>query len=288
ESVVFPILKYFAICIIVRYYLLGSPNQVQSKESSILKPLKKYLSSKRRAFRPLGVVSHREKVYLYYSNKENSEHTFNLARSKDGFSFSAYRKDLVITNFKQYEDISKCTDFYFTKMKKYYMLRYKKKSDKRFIFATATTSDFQKFEYNYYSPLEQDEFVIIPDKTFNKYHIAYCGEYDISVCRSKDLKRWEVTTPSVLMPRPAFFDKGPLEIETVLQTEKGILLLYHSKIETKKGSTYVVGAALFDKKDPSKLLWRSNEPIWEQAQEWEGYEATPIGVVNHKGSLISY
>ncbi len=258
------------------------------KQPSILKPLKKYLSLKKKDFRPLGVVLHRNYIYLYYISKENEERSFNLARSTDGFSFSSYRKELVITNYKQYEDISKCSDFYFTKMKKYYMLRYKKKSDKRYIYATATTSDLQKFEYNYYSPLDQEEFVIIPGKTFEKYHIAYSGEYDISVSRSRDLKHWEVTTPSVLMPRPTHFDSGPLEIEYVMITEKGILLLYHSKIEKDHKTRYVVGSALFDKNDPTKLLWRSHKPLWEQPEEWNGKKVSPIGVVDVNGQLLSY
>lgn len=261
---------------------------MREKNLAVLKPLKKYLSSKGKDFRALGVVSHRDSVYLYHQSKENTSHSFNVAKSKDGFSFSSYRKDLVITNFKKTEEIQKCSDFHFTKMKKYYVLRYKKKSDKRTIYATATTSDLLKFEYNYYSPLEQDEFAIIPDKKFKELYVAYNGEYDISVSHSKDLKHWEVTAPAVLSPRPEYFDNAPLEIEFTMQTEKGILLFYHSKKEINGKTSFKVGAALFDKEHPETLLWRSNLPVWEQPEEWHGKQVTPLGVVNLNGKIISY
>ncbi|HRN70373.1 MAG TPA: hypothetical protein PLS49_04250 [Candidatus Woesebacteria bacterium] len=261
---------------------------MKKNQFAILKPLKKYLSSKGKSFRALGVTAHKNSIYLYYQNKDNTSHSFNVARSKDGFNFSAYRKDLIITNFKKTEDISKSSDFHFTKLKKYYLLRYKKKSDKRTIYATATTSDLLKFEYNYYSPLEQDQFVIIPEKIYKTYHLAYTGEYDISVSRSKDLKHWEEITPAVLSPRPDFFDNAPLEIEFVMQTEKGILLLYHVKKEVKGHIHYLVGVALFDKDNPSKLLWRSQEPAWQQPEEWNGRKVDHLGIAHLKGNIISY
>ncbi len=261
---------------------------MKEKKLAVLKPLKKYLSSKGRDFRALGVLSHRDSVYLYYISKENTSNSFNIAKSKDGFTFSSYRRDLVITNFKKTEDISKSSNFYFTKFKKYYLLRYKKKSDKRNLNATATTSDLVNFEYSYYSPLDQNNFVIIPDKTFSKYYMAFNGEYDISLSRSKDLKHWEEVAPSVLSPRTEFFDNAPLEIEFVMQTEKGILVFYHVKIKNKSNITYKVGAALFDKENPSEILWRSNEPVWQQPEDWQGKKVTPIGVVNQKGTFISY
>lgn len=261
---------------------------MKEKHLAVLKPFKKYLSSKGKGFRALGLVSHRDYIYLYYTSKDNTSHSFNVARSKDGFSFSSYRKDLAITNFKKTENIDKCSDFHFTKMKKYYILRYKKKSEKRTIFATATSSDLLKFEYNYYSPLEQDKFVIIPEKTFNKEYIAYNGEYDVSISQSTDLKHWQERVHAILSPRPENFDNAPLEIEFVMQTEKGFLLLYHTKTTTRGKTSYKVGAALFDKHDPSQLLWRSNEPVWEQPQEWADKEITSLGVVHLNGKIISY
>lgn len=260
---------------------------VRKTQVEILKPFKKYLAKKSKSFCALGVVTHRNSVYLYYITKENTDNTFNVAKSSDGFSFQPYRKDLVITNFKKTEEIGKCFDFHFTKFKKYYLLRYKKKSDKRTIIATATSSDLLKFEYNYYSSLDQDDFVMIPTMNLNGKYLAYSGENDISVIESKDNKHWKTLVKNVLKPREDKFDNAPLEIEFVMETNKGIMLLYHVKNKSKTTS-YQVGAALFDKEDPTTLLWRSNEPVWKQPEEWNDKKVIPLGVSNLKGSIISY
>lgn len=49
-----------------------------------------------------------------------------------------------------------------------------------------------------------------------------------------------------------------------------------------------MGSALFDKKDPTKLLWRSNKPVWEQPEDWQGKEVVPVGVVELNGQILSY
>lgn len=45
---------------------------------------------------------------------------------------------------------------------------------------------------------------------------------------------------------------------------------------------------MFDLDDPQKLLWRSSNPLWEQASTWDKHEIYPAGVVLHKGKFISY
>jgi len=87
----------------------------------------------------------------------------------------------------------------------------------------------------------------------------------------------------LLSPRNNFFDCGKIETETVLDTEKGDLLIYHSKVK----SLYFVGIALFDHSTNS-LLWRCLEPLWIQPNEWIGKKLNFIGTILHYGHIIGY
>lgn len=110
---------------------------------------------------------------------------------------------------------------------------------------------------------------------------------------SKDLLSWryvknlislEKSDIELLTPRIDFFDSGTIETEGVLNTEKGILLIYHSKVE----KTYLVGIALFDSNDSNHLLWRCLEPLWIQPKVWKGKKVSFIGVIFHTGNIIGY
>jgi beta-1,2-mannobiose phosphorylase / 1,2-beta-oligomannan phosphorylase len=71
-------------------------------------------------------------------------------------------------------------------------------------------------------------------------------------------------------------------------TERGILLLYFVKQYHRESEHYTVGAALFDADDPAKLLWRSEEPIWKQPEEWRGKRVYPMGALKVKEKFILY
>jgi predicted GH43/DUF377 family glycosyl hydrolase len=60
----------------------------------------------------------------------------------------------------------------------------------------------------------------------------------------------------VLAPRKRSFDDALVEAgPPAVLTEKGILLLYNAK--NKENRSYSAGQALFDKKDPKKLIART-------------------------------
>ncbi|MBU0455333.1 MAG: hypothetical protein KKA99_00915 [Gammaproteobacteria bacterium] len=59
-----------------------------------------------------------------------------------------------------------------------------------------------------------------------------------------------------LETRKGYFDEKPMHILGTILVEEGIVFFYFTK------SPCLVGAALFDKDDPEKLLWRSANPIF--------------------------
>lgn len=252
--------------------------------ANLIGSLKDKFNIKESSLRGLGVYLHKNSVYLYYQSKNTYDSTFHVAKSRDGFNFNLYRQHLQITNFTQKENILDCSDFHILKIKNHYLLTYKKNKSIR----AATSTNLLRFEYDSSAPTLRESGIIVPDITFNRQYVMYTGERFIYLALSKDLKNWAPLPQIILKPRLQHFDCGPLKVEHVMLSDKGILVIYHSKITTENGSVYKVGAALFDKKSPTKLLWRTNEPVWEIPADWHKEDVRHIGVVNYQGTLISY
>lgn len=130
--------------------------------------------------------------------------------------------------------------------------------------------------------------MITPTYRFEKKHVMFFGERDIRIASSLDLISWDIREKPVLSPRAKYFDNEALLLGSVIESAKGILVLYYIRKRKREGDLISLGGALFDKKYPSHLLWRSDKPLWQQGNLWQGKSAYPMGVVNFKGKLILY
>jgi predicted GH43/DUF377 family glycosyl hydrolase len=77
-----------------------------------------------------------------------------------------------------------------------------------------------------------------------------------------------------------------------VKTKDGWLLIYYG-VDDKNASKYHIGAMLLDLKDPTKVLYRSNQPILEanEIYEMNGFKpgiAYPCGAVIIKDKLLVY
>ena len=77
-----------------------------------------------------------------------------------------------------------------------------------------------------------------------------------------------------------------------LKTKDGWLLIYQA-VDDKDASEYKVGAMLLDLNDPTKVLYRSAQPILEPREDYEnhGFKAGvvyPCGAVIKDGTLFVY
>lgn len=99
----------------------------------------------------------------------------------------------------------------------------------------------------------------------------YFGDTDIFLAKSQDLIHWEICENeeskkpiSVLHPRPGYFDSRLVEPGPfALYTEKGIVLIYNGSNAANYNDTglpkftYAAGQALFDNREPFKLMNRT-------------------------------
>jgi predicted GH43/DUF377 family glycosyl hydrolase len=120
---------------------------------------------------------------------------------------------------------------------------------------------------------------IVPEKIDGKYWMYWLGTAadktdQMGLSYSTDLIHWtEATDTPVLPRRPEKFDSRVVEPgPPPILTPGGIVLVYNGADDKL---VYRTGVAVFDRKDPRKLLSRSDEPIFAPEKEWERVGQVP-------------
>jgi len=122
---------------------------------------------------------------------------------------------------------------------------------------------------------------LIADRIEGKYWM-YWGEGAIHLATSSDLIRWTPAEDArgepieVLRPRAGRFDSSfPETGPPPVLTRRGIVVIYNGKNATSGGdpnlaaNTYAAGEALFDAKNPAKLLARTEDPVLQPTLPYE-------------------
>jgi beta-1,2-mannobiose phosphorylase / 1,2-beta-oligomannan phosphorylase len=249
-----------------------------------LRKLKTFVKNKKK-IRTLGAFSYNGRVYLYFQLSTDLPTQFNVAVSADGFSFGLEKRKLfikkgVITN----EDISLCKDFSISEYAGYFLLIYVRTENKKTILEKAWSKDLISWTYEgNMIPLSKSG-IIVSNYTLRTKSFLYSSDKSIFTYFSTDLIHWKKEGKELLTPREKLFDSGKIAIESIINSEKGILLLYHSEVK----GIYSVGIALFDRDNPTHLLWRSAEPLWTTPEEWKKKSVHLIGTVLHNGHVLGY
>jgi predicted GH43/DUF377 family glycosyl hydrolase len=120
---------------------------------------------------------------------------------------------------------------------------------------------------------------IVPEKIDGKYWMYWLGTSadktdQMGISYSSDLRHWtEATDTPVLPRRPGQFDSRVVEPgPPPILTDRGIVLIYNGADDQL---VYRTGIAVFDRKDPRKLLSRSAQPIFAPEREWEKVGQVP-------------
>jgi predicted GH43/DUF377 family glycosyl hydrolase len=114
---------------------------------------------------------------------------------------------------------------------------------------------------------------IIATRVNGKYWM-YFGVPDIRIATSDNLLDWTPLEDSdgqaikVLSARPNFFDSWLVEAgPPALLTDRGVLVLYNAG--SLPSRTYSAGQALFDARDPTKLIARSDSAFIKPTESYE-------------------
>jgi predicted GH43/DUF377 family glycosyl hydrolase len=151
------------------------------------------------------------------------------------------------------------------------------------------TSDFLSFRM---SPLHgtaarNKGMALFPRRIEGKYAmIARQDNENLYLIYSDDLRRWEGGQP-ILKPRFPWEFVQIGNCGSPIELEEGWLLLTHGVGPVRK---YSIGAVLLDKRDPSRVLARSSEPLLRpEPSEREGYVPNVVytcGAMTHNDQLI--
>jgi beta-1,2-mannobiose phosphorylase / 1,2-beta-oligomannan phosphorylase len=236
----------------------------------------------------IGTAQRDSEAILYFHYTKGRLNFCKFVTSKDGLEFNGDSKYVTVLNNRGREERHyDWKNFRYSKHDNQYLLTFRS-NRKSSPLKIAHSKDLVRLEHVNIIKSIKEAGCIVPDYTHNGNYFMYFGEKNIKIAQSLDLRNWKVKKEVLLESRKDYFDNGELEVGNAFTHEDYILLTYYSKKGKGKEYKYSVGACLFDKNDPSKLLWRSDEPIWEQDEHLEKENIQPLGALNLHNKTILY
>ena len=122
----------------------------------------------------------------------------------------------------------------------------------------------------------------VPDLLYKNQHVMYFGDRSIKIAYSSDGENWKSEQKEILL------EPFPIELAQVIVREHGILVHYFGKKIKNNKIHYTSYLALFSKYHPDQLVWKTEEPIWNQDDEQMGEDIEPLGSILLDEKIISY
>jgi predicted GH43/DUF377 family glycosyl hydrolase len=220
-------------------------------------------------------------VMLYRAQDANGTSRLGYAESADGIHFTR-RPEPVLSPETPYEKDGGVEDPRLQKFGDIYYLTYTGYNKKDAQLCLATSRDLIHWDRKgVILPAYKGNWnvawtksgAIVPEKIDGKYWMYWLGTAadktdQMGLSWSTDLIRWtEATKTPVLPRRPGKFDSRVVEPgPPPILTSRGIVLVYNGADDKL---IYRTGVAVFDRHDPSKLLSRSDGPIFSPEKDWE-------------------
>jgi predicted GH43/DUF377 family glycosyl hydrolase len=129
--------------------------------------------------------------------------------------------------------------------------------------------------------------MVVSEYRHEGQYVLYSTNRHLRVAFSKNLVAWHDSNVELLAPRSDHFDRYALQLVSVTSIEQGLLVLYESAHQTKSSHVTAVGAALFAADNPTHLLWRSDDPIWENTSPAK-WSRKLLGAIVEDGSFSIY
>jgi len=261
-------------------------NWTRASEAPILSPQGATWESAG-TFNP-AVVLHKGKfVMLYRAQDAAGTSRLGYAESTDGIHFTRRPKP-VLSPEADYEKDGGVEDPRLQKIGDTYYLTYTGYNKKDAQLCLAISHDLIHWERKgVILPAYKGKWnkgwtksgAIVPERIDGKYWMYWLGTSadktdQMGISYSSDLLHWtEATETPVLPRRPGKFDSRVVEPgPPSILTETGIVLIYNGADDEL---IYRTGVAVFDRKNPRRLLSRTDEPIFAPEKEWEKIGQVP-------------
>jgi predicted GH43/DUF377 family glycosyl hydrolase len=238
-------------------------------------------------FNPAVVLHNGKFVMLYRAQDASGTSRLGYAESSDGLHFTR-RPDPVLSPETDYEKDGGVEDPRLQKFGDIYYLTYTAYNKKDAQLCLATSRDLIHWDRKgVILPAYKGNWnvrwtksgAIVPEKIDDKYWMYWLGTTpdntdQMGLSYSTDLLHWtEATATPVLPRRPGQFDSRVVEPgPPPILTKQGIVLIYNAADDHL---VYRTAAAVFDRRDPRKLLSRSDAPIFAPEKPWEKVGQVP-------------
>jgi predicted GH43/DUF377 family glycosyl hydrolase len=166
----------------------------------------------------------------------------------------------------------------------------------------ATTTDFRTFtRLGPVMPPDDKDAALFPIKFGGRWAMlhrpvpttAVAGAH-IWLSWSPDLKHWGDHHILLRARRGSWWDANKIGLSPPpLRTEEGWLMMYHGVRSTASGAIYRLGLALLDLDNPSRLIYRSDEWVFQPEEDYELFGDVdkvvfPCGWVEQNGEVRIY
>lgn len=248
-------------------------------------------------FNPAVIMRGGKIVMLYRAQDKHGTSRLGYAESADGVHFTR-RDEPVLGPSEEYEKGGGVEDPRLVRFGDTYYLTYTGYNKKDAQLCLATSRDLIHWERKgVILPAYKGNWnvrwtksgAILPEKIDGKYWMYFLGtsadnKDQAGLASSTDLLHWtEATQVPVLPVRPGRFDSRVAEPgPPPIVTGNEIILVYNGADDKL---VYRTGIAIFDRADPRKLLWRSDEPVFSPEREWEKVGQVP-NVVFAEGMVL--
>jgi predicted GH43/DUF377 family glycosyl hydrolase len=237
----------------------------------------------------IGTGQKGKETLLYYSYSKGGCSFLKLVTSNNGFEFNDRGIPCFVIDKRNREEKNynwKCLRI--SKLDDNHLLTYKQDSKIQPVLSIATSTNLLTWHRIIKIENIKETGVIVPDYKYKGQAIMYFGEKDIKTAYSSDLIKWKIDKKPVLKMRKDSFDNNNLEAGNAYFIYEHILLIYYVKKQVEDSVSYSVGAAMFNKSDPTKEVWRSEDPLWETVQAFQNEKAQPLGTAIIDNELILY
>jgi len=235
-----------------------------------------------------AVIRHNGKfVMLYRAQDKAGTSRLGYADSSDGLHFER-RTDPVLSPEAKYENDGGVEDPRLAKFGDTYYLTYTGYNKKDAQLCLATSKDMVHWQRQgvilaaykgHWNVRWTKSGAIVPQKIHGRYWMYFLGTSadnndQTGLASSTDLLHWTDASAAPVLPnRPGQFDSRVAEPgPSPIITKDGIVLVYNGADDKL---VYRTGIAVFDREDPSRLLWRSEQPAFVPELEWEKVGQVP-------------
>lgn len=266
----------------------------RASNNPIMTPDEKNKWEAKAVFNPAAIYLNKKVHLLYRALSNDNTSTFGYATSADGFSLNERLGEPVYVPREDFENKkiengnSGCEDPRITKIgNNLYVCytAYDSVGPPRVAITSISAKDFLAHKWNWQKPIlitppgfDDKDTCLFSEKFKDGYFVLHrvgnevCGDY----LKSLEFKD-EIIDKCIRVfgPRINSWDSAKVGIASPpIKTKYGWLALYHGV--SKSHGTYRVGAILLDLKDPSIVLSRSADVLFEPKEDYE-----KIGVVNN-------